>query len=68
MATNTDCNSQIPAHFTHVAVQEQENWLALTPRSGPVRPEPVLSVLRTDVFHLSMVQTDRSVLTNGKRS
>ena len=40
----------------------------LTPRAGPVRPEPVLSVLRTDAFHLRTVQTDRSVLTNGKRS
>ena len=36
-----------------------------TPRAGPAGP--VLAVLRTDAFHLLMVRTDRSVLTNGKR-
>ena len=33
-ATNTGCNSQIPAHFTRVAAQERENWLALLQEQG----------------------------------
>ena len=31
---NTGCNSQIPAHFTRVAAQERENWLALLQEQG----------------------------------
>ena len=33
-ATNTGYNSQIPAHFTRVAAQERENWLALLQEQG----------------------------------
>ena len=38
-----------------------------TQRTGPVLPEPVLSVLKTDPFHLRTGRSDRPVLTNGKR-
>ena len=36
-------------------------------KTGPLRPEPVLSVLRTDPFHLQTGRSDRPVLTNGKQ-
>ena len=36
-----------------------------TQRIGPFRPEPVLSVLRTDPFHLQTGRSDWPVLTNA---
>ena len=36
-------------------------------RTRPVRPQPVLSVLRTNPFHLRTGRSNRPVLTSGKR-
>ena len=50
---------KIPLHFTSIPCRSVQ-------RTGPVRPEPILSVLRNDPFHLQTGQSDRLVLTNGK--
>ena len=59
---------KIPAHFAgspHRSVKT--DCTDPTQRTGPVRPEPVLSVLKTDPFHLRTRRSDRTALTNGKR-
>ena len=56
-----------PVHFTSSPRRSvKTDYIDPIQRTGPVRPEPVLSVLKTDTFHLRTGRSDRTALTNGK--